>query len=437
MTPGLKLTTILYAGGLAVVSAAMLSLLPALKVTRARVQSHLANLGSRRRHAALRARLDRRDDRAGGADGHGHPGRHGEREPGDAQAEHPRRNFQAESISPLASMLDRPFEEETAPAFEARRARTFAELERRIAQEPGVVAVTFADRAPGSGPRARSAEVEARPAPGRRTKIGFGRRRWAPGFFEAFDRPIVAGRAFHEGDRSPDARTVIVNEAFARAFSRDAGSGSPIGARLRYSASTRRRAAASDRVEPADKWFEIVGVVRDFGLDPDDEGNEQAYVFHAASAGTVSPLVMSVRVRGNPATLAARLPVIAADVDAGLLVQDAQPLDEWVRQRDMRLDRDGRSVGGGDCARLVSVGAGHLLADVRQRLAADARNRAARGAGRQPAPSARRHPVPRHGAHGERHRSRRRPSAVGRRSRRRTDRSTRGRRGAIRRVAWR
>jgi putative ABC transport system permease protein len=46
ISPGLKLSTILYAGGLAVGSAAMLSLVPALKVTRARVQSHLANLGT-------------------------------------------------------------------------------------------------------------------------------------------------------------------------------------------------------------------------------------------------------------------------------------------------------------------------------------------------------------------------------------------------------
>ena len=43
---------------------------------------------------------------------------------------------------------------------------------------------------------------------------------------------------------------------------------------------------------------------------------------------------MSVRVRGNPAPLAARLPVIAADVDARLSVRDAQPLDAWIRQRD-------------------------------------------------------------------------------------------------------
>lgn len=81
--------------------------------------------------------------------------------------------------------------------------------------------------------------------------------------------------------------------------------------------------------------FEIVGVVRDVGLDPDDRGDERPYVFHAAAAGTVSPLVAAVRVSGDPATLAARLPFIAADVDTGLFVQDARPLDAWIRQRDV------------------------------------------------------------------------------------------------------
>lgn len=84
----------------------------------------------------------------------------------------------------------------------------------------------------------------------------------------------------------------------------------------------------------ADTAFEIVGVVRDFGLEPDDSGDEPPYVFHTASAGTVAPLVMSVRMRGNPAPLAARLPVIAANVDPRLLVRDAQPLNVWIRQRD-------------------------------------------------------------------------------------------------------
>jgi predicted lysophospholipase L1 biosynthesis ABC-type transport system permease subunit len=122
---------------------------------------------------------------------------------------------------------------------------------------------------------------------------------------------------------------VIVNEAFVSGFRSGGGSGSPIGARLQYA----DRLAASK----ADTWFEIVGVVRDLGLNPDDEGNEGPCVFHPASAGTVSALVMSVRVRGNPAALASRLPVIAADVDARLQVQEARPLDEWIRERDISL----------------------------------------------------------------------------------------------------
>ena len=116
--------------------------------------------------------------------------------------------------------VDRPFEEEATSAFEERRAQTFAELERRIAQEPGVVAVTFADRVPGSGSHDHDRERSSRlPAPGRRTKTRFWTSAVGPGFFEAFDRPIVAGRAFHGGDRILRARTVIVNEAFAREFS--------------------------------------------------------------------------------------------------------------------------------------------------------------------------------------------------------------------------
>ena len=249
------------------------------------------------------------------------------------RAQFPGREYLAARID-----VDRPFAEETTPAFEARRERTFAELQRRIAQEPGVVAVTFADFVPGTLSRTRRAEVAsssgAEPAYDdalRTSAVG-------PGFFEAFDRPIVAGRAFHGGDFSPAARTVIVNEAFVRGFLQGGGSGSPIGARLRYeSASAEAAFAKATADKSADAWFEIVGVVRDFGLDPDDDGREQAYVFHAAPAGTMSSVVMNVRMRGNPAALAARLPVIASTVDAQLLVQESQALDEWIRQRDMSL----------------------------------------------------------------------------------------------------
>jgi hypothetical protein len=118
---------------------------------------------------------------------------------------------------------------------------------------------------------------------------------------------------------------VIVNEAFVRGFVQR-GIASVLGAHLTYSSESGGSAAEGS--------FEIVGVVRDLGLDPGEQGDEGAYVFHAASAATVSPLVMTVRLRGNPATLAVRLPTSAANVDAGLSVQDGRPLDESIWRRD-------------------------------------------------------------------------------------------------------
>jgi hypothetical protein len=211
-------------------------------------------------------------------------------------------------------------------AFEERRARTYARLEQRIAEESGVVAVAFADRVPGASlPINRTASVELPSSAGPAFQTGFATSSVGPGFFEAFDRPIVAGRGFHGGDFSPTARTVIVNEAFVRDFVQR-GVASPLGARLRYSSEP-----GGSTGEP----FEVVGVVRDLGLDPGEQGDEAAYVFHAASAATVSPLVMSVRLRGNPAALAARLSEIAAGVDAGLSVPEARSLGEWIWQRDL------------------------------------------------------------------------------------------------------
>jgi len=118
-----------------------------------------------------------------------------------------------------------------------------------------------------------------------------------------------------------------------RGFLRRGGNGSSLGARLRYS-DTSPASGMDSALGPRQGrdlgWFEIVGVVRNLGLDPDDEGNERPHVFHAASAGTVEPFVMSVRARGNPAVLVARLPTIAGNVDPGLYVQEARPLDGWI-----------------------------------------------------------------------------------------------------------
>jgi hypothetical protein len=183
----------LYAGGLALSCAAMLSLLPALRATRARVQPHLVTRSAG--GATLRfgrvwtgAMLFQVALTAMGIPT-------AMETVNEAMLKHGiRAAFPSGAYLGARVELDRPLEE-TTPAFEARRAQAFAGLERRVAQEPGVVAIVFADGSPESRGTARfgAVELSAGSAPvydgGLRT-LAVG-----PGFFEAFDRPIVAGRA--------------------------------------------------------------------------------------------------------------------------------------------------------------------------------------------------------------------------------------------------
>ena len=290
ITPGLRPSTMLYAGILAAVSAAMLSLLPALRATRARLHTHLAERGSGGAtlrfgrvwtgamiaQVALTAMVI----------------------PVAMEAAHEatlklniRASFPSREYVVARFDLDRPFGEPTVDA-----------LTRRLEQEPGVIAVTYADRVPGT--------------PARSDTVGVG-----PGYFESLNRPIVAGRAFQAADWNPAARTVIVNEAFARTFARQSGGRSPIGSRLTY----------------ADTSYEVVGVVRNVGLDPDDSGDEQPFVFRATPASASSSLVVIVRTRDNPSTLAARLPFIAPGVEPRVMVRDAETLEASIRERDTSL----------------------------------------------------------------------------------------------------
>jgi hypothetical protein len=132
-----------------------------------------------------------------------------------------------------------------------------------------------------------------------------------------FERPIVSGRGFHGGDSTPGARTVIANEAFARRFNNGA---SPVGLRVRY--------AAADPAKP-EPWLEIVGVVRDIGTTPTDLG-EAPYVYHPATAATASPLMMGVRLAGDPSAFAPRVREIAAALDPGIRLETVQALDDVV-----------------------------------------------------------------------------------------------------------
>jgi predicted permease len=339
INPGLKLTTVLYATALTIAGAAILGVLPAIKATGSQVQTQLRNLGvggSTLRFGgvwttvmiaqvaltvicippamgiseeAIRDRIIR------------------ERFPGE--------EYLAARIS-----LDREFSpagDESAEAFAARLQQTYGELERRVAEEPDVRAVTFADRLPGMGPAVRTAEFESAADSPPMLIPNLWMASLGPQFFESFQIPLVAGRDFHDGDRAAEARTVIVNEAFARRYM---PGGSPVGRRVRY---------ASRDAAKQEPWLEIVGVVRDIGMTPTDRG-EAPYVFHAASS-TASPLIMAVRMAGDPSSLAPRVRALAADLDPGLRVDDMRSLEDAAFQVDVPM-----MVGAGAIASVVLLG---------------------------------------------------------------------------------
>lgn len=328
---GLALTTILYACGLAVVGAAILSLLPALRATRPHLQSQLANLGAGRATlrfgrlwtGAMIAQVAVTAMALPAALAAVNAVAHGTR----IRSEFPSTDF----VSAVIDLQRSPEEAVDAPAYQGRRAQSYAALERRLMQSPETLAVTFATYVPGASPEGLAHQVEIRPSEGGgpafeafvlTPAVG-------PRFFETIGRPVVAGRDFQEGDRTGSARTVVVNEGFARFFQRNTGQGSPIGARVRP------RAGGSGPETPPQPWYEIVGVARDIGLDPSgDDYDEAAYVYHAAATATAAPLATLIRVRGNAGSLARRLPIIAAAVDPGLAVQQALPLHDVVQLRD-------------------------------------------------------------------------------------------------------
>ena len=323
LDPGLAPTTGVFAAVLTVAGAAILGVLPGLKATGRNAQAQLRNLGSG--GATLRfgavwtgamiAQValtvicivpaigiseESWRDRA-------------------IRSRFPADQYLAVEIDmdPSAAMSAA---EESPAALAAHAQKTYRELERRIAEEPGVRSVTFADRLPGMGVALRSAEVEVTPSAAPLVVGTMWTAAVGPNFFQSFEIPVLAGRDFHDGDRIAAPAHVIVNEAFARRFF---NGGSPVGSRVRF--------ATANASEP---WFEIVGMVRDVGMTPTDLG-EAPYVFRPASLGTTSPIVMGVRTAGDHVALAQQVRRIAARIDPGLRLGEVGSLDDLAWRVDL------------------------------------------------------------------------------------------------------
>jgi predicted permease len=305
-------TTVLYTAVLTLIGAAIVGVLPALRVTRINVQDAMRN------ESAARSGL-----RFGGlwttvivvqvaitvaflplaAGGVFESNRFRQRAEG----------IGAEKYMIAGVGLDRENYAIDSATFSARARASLEQLERRLSTEPGVEHVTFADRMPVEDQFKYQIEIDTLvggPKEGlrRSTLVHVGHN-----FFSTFGTTLVAGRDFSPADYET-GRVLIVNEAFARYV---LGGRNPIGQRVRIVRGEVDAIAGKE-------WYEIVGMVKNFGWQlPEPQEQSAMYRPSLPLVGRAGQLAVRVR---NPDAFAARLRTIAADVDPTIQLNDVKPL---------------------------------------------------------------------------------------------------------------
>jgi hypothetical protein len=196
----------------------------------------------------------------------------------------------------------------------ARLSATQQALVERLEAEPGVRGVAVASVLPGMDYQSYRVEMDGDdPADG-------GAGPWVldarvdPGFFDAFNHPILSGRGFTSGDLGEDASVVIVNTFFV---DRVMEGRNPVGRRLRFPP------PMSDEPGP---WYDIVGVVGPLGMDVFDSGTPGMY--RPLAPGETHPIRIAIHVGDDPAAFAPRLRALAAEVDPAATISSLTALDE-------------------------------------------------------------------------------------------------------------
>jgi predicted permease len=204
------------------------------------------------------------------------------------------------------------------PEFVRRVAVAHRELIRRLAAEPGVGPVAIASALPGMSSHAsRYVQIEGlprppgSPAPAHLISVA----RVDIGYFDALEQPILNGRTFNAGDLGDDRSAVIVNAGFVN---RVLGGRNPIGQRLRY---------WEQGKEPGPFSLEIVGVVGPLGMSATNPSADQG-MYQPVAPGELHPVSFAIRVGSDPERFTPRLRSIATAIDATALIQNPAALDK-------------------------------------------------------------------------------------------------------------
>jgi len=220
-------------------------------------------------------------------------------------------------------------DQEREGEFGTRYADVQSELIRRLEAEPGISGVTLTTDVPGSEsyfPVEVEKDVGSKGSLDGTLGAGetyIGVSKVDLDYFGMFEIPILAGRGFGTGDLMPAATSVIVNRTFVEKV---LGGGSVLGQRVRY----------TQKGQQPGPWYEIVGIVPDFPK-PSKPNSSTSKLYHPMVPSDIHPIVLAVRVRGSePSSFADHLREVTAAVDPMLRLGPVTTLDEisdeiWVR----------------------------------------------------------------------------------------------------------
>ena len=232
----------------------------------------------------------------------------------------------------------------------ARLAATLEELRRRVAAQPGVAGVTFAEDLPTTdhpgkiiemgydldlsdvasaksdgGASASAGGSNAEP-PLREATIAA----VDPSYFEVLDAPVLAGRGFTTADAVPGTRVAIVDQGFVDQILQGRNAvGQQV--RFRYPGPSERRWGPGNPDDPAGPgdWYEVIGVVRELGVGAPTTAGRAAGFYLPGTPDLFDQIQMMVHVRGgDPMTLAPQVRDAATAVDPSLRLVAVQRVNE-------------------------------------------------------------------------------------------------------------
>lgn len=193
---------------------------------------------------------------------------------------------------------------------QARAQQFFTAIEQRLAQSPGVEAVSWARHLPLGLSNSQSGVQIAGYTPSDDEPMSIDYTAVTPSYFEAMGIPIVQGRAFTIQDDTTAQPAIIINERFAERFwpGQEA-----IGKTV--------RTRGVDRV--------VVGVVPTGKYSSLGE-SPKAYMYFPHAQAWAGSMVLQVRTKGDPVSLVPILRSEVAALDPNLPVANVQTLNNYL-----------------------------------------------------------------------------------------------------------